>query len=894
MVAVGKTLRTIMNEDQTPLTEIIWQRIRKTLGKPPQSYRAEIEWWKQVWANRLVIARSFLVVAAIRCIAHASDFAKTPPLEAALDVLPPYSNNASWYNATALIMLALAFPLLSAWMLRSWLYCRRHYFVPVAAFVFGWLWLWAERHPECSFLAWPFAILCLVCMCSLGWQQDDPEPLITDHLQRRYFVERLYELFKVPNATMKRIAIMGTWGSGKTTVLHLLRQKLHHSHTPKFAVAQVNPWTAKTPEEARSLLAGAFDEALRRENYYTSYWSRHPWLSWLTGLKSAIGIGLTFDLKQIFEGGSTIQEERLIQRVNRDLKAMKKICVILVDDMERADPEVIRKMFPIINLLRDIESCFFVFAIDPERVAKAFEEEEYRNIETKGYLDKVFDLQIELPEPRVRDVAKMCTSMINKAESPKLAACFSRIRDHLPTNPRDAIRFINDAKTKEVLFLSRYGNDEHEFSYFFILRLVELELPGITQKLCGEKAIKYHRSIHGVGHNSSDNDKLREELWEEVESNSSLRPGDVARLKKSFFEIFNAEDLDWMSHHYMRLLTPTAGERIALRDHWIKNAGKLSLVSMVKDFMPGTTFADEGLAAYELIEGEVHSYKRLRMDISISEEKHSLREQKEVVHALSQQVHFAVENKNRLELDIFGEDHFEEWGKIICSPLPVSDPATETTSLLDLEYSYHLQLSDILSFQIAYAFAGITAEEFIERWSSNSENNQDFCSSHLTKLREHLRTRVRSEILKWIQTDTLELQWKEAQMQQGTHEQLWSSPSTWIPDAEPEHTLALNELLIAASDSSESLNEIRKFLIATLERLSSILEFSTAFRKSPLIQHFSDNKSYYRCLWKITLSDRRNQASINQLFEKHENAMRAAKENRNGFTDQDLADIFPG
>lgn len=884
-----------MNEDETPLHQIIWQRFLKALGPSPAMDEAERNWCREAWSNRIAIVRGILIASAAAYLVNASWFTPSSILKAILGLLPSYSNFAAGYKVAGLLLLALMSPLIVSWGTRYWRYCLRHSCIPLFVIALLVAWGWIAHHPEClTFVQWLCAIFLFVSATALGWHSQEPDPVIVDHLQRGYFVERLFELFQVPNATMKRIAVLGTWGAGKTTVLHLLRQRLKQSESPKFGVALVNPWVAKSPEDMQRMLAEAFDEALGQPNYFASPWSRLPWLSWLTGFKAAAGFGLNFDLKQVFEGGSSLQDQKLIHRINRDLRALKKTCVILVDDMERADPEIIRKMFPVINVLRDIESCFFVFAIDPDRVAKAFNEDGHSSSETKGYLDKVFDLQLPLPEPRNRDMAVMCRQLLNRDETPKLAACFERLVKHLPTNPRDTIRFMNDAKAKEALFLTRYAEREKNFYSLFLLRLAELELPGITDSLKSEFAQIYRKQTRKTAFSHrdphADDNVLLSNVWKPAGERRHLPAGDEKRLKAVLAELLVMEDMEWASYQHMRLLTPTSEERLRLMNYWIRHAGEMSLEQMIPSFLPGRKFSDIGNAAHELIEAAVEEYTETRdkmrteafeIDLALTRGATSM------IDKLRFHFQATIANNWGFDLALFDAELFDIIGKAVCAPIPRH---AELSDLVSAERAFHKELTRCLPFSEAYGRAMLSDQNLFEYWASPKED-MSFCESHLTGVREAMAELIADSVLKWTEGVAFFEQWRRAGMTKQRELEPLQMPHIWVPKDKAKRALVLERLTRAFQHYVFSSKLASRAIRETLHQLSAWLNGANLDDAKSHAEYFLKNQDFFAVVWQN--SDRSDLETAQRLQGAKEALLNASSKNPGLITAEQIEAILP-
>ncbi|MCW0220813.1 MAG: KAP family NTPase, partial [Prosthecobacter sp.] len=535
----------------------------------------------------------------------------------------------------ALLIAALLIPRLLSGLLRLWQWNERRRLLPyLPVLTLPLLTLLAiigliafSGTPHATATAWLGGIaLWYLLFTQLKTTPVNAEP-IRDSFQRSYFVDRLMEnVFLKADTKLRRIAILGTWGSGKTVVLKLLRERLADSQEKNFRIAWVNPWTAKTPEEARALIAQGFEEALGNSFSQSSTPGYSPW-SWITGLKTAMGFGVTFDFSRFLEGSAKATEKDFVEHINQRLAARNVTVILLVDDMERAEPEVIRRIFPVIDRLGAIEHCRFVFAIDPGRVAKAFEEDSRNGEETKGYLDKVFDLQFTLPNLRSQDIATWAKEdkRINPTDTPKLHAALGQLAADLPSNPREALHFINDAITKEIMFLSRYADNEHNYTGFFRVRMLELEGPGLANELESSSVVNEYntakyRNYTGIKTSEQETpeqalDKACIHLFEKYKVAELKQP----RIKKIITAILdNNVKLDWALHHHMRLLIPTEVESEAIQARWEEHFGKESLLTSIQSIVPLHSYSDNVITGKELISRELTANEELRIKIEKS------------------------------------------------------------------------------------------------------------------------------------------------------------------------------------------------------------------------------------------------------------------------------------
>ncbi|MCB1065607.1 MAG: hypothetical protein KDN20_22145 [Verrucomicrobiae bacterium] len=533
-------------------------------------------------------------------------------------------------------------------------------------------------------------LLFLACYHSFSREEKESEP-VEDTLRRNYFVDRLCEIFSFPDPDFKRIAILGDWGAGKTRILDLLWKRLGESGEGEFRVAFVNPWKARTPEAAMAALSRGFDEALALDR--TLEWS--GLFRWLRPIvKSLPNVGkLGDEVLKLFEGESSGGERKRLQWINRQLRNANAKVVILVDDMERAEPEVVRRMFPVIAELDEFEQCYFVFAIDPERVAKAFDEVSGLRSETKGYLDKVFDLQISLPDPSLRDVQRWIRKLVSEEEFPKFHASIAGIDEYLPRNPRSFLKFVKDAKTKEALFLGRYGPEEHLYVPFFLVQMLDVELPGIGRVLvrrqdqlkrsgAKDEGVFDFLDEKGEEDQATELEKLVNELQSEFQVSElaaterirleTLLRGIVKRARRDVDTLLRDEtspfDIQWCIDDFKTLTSISLSERLAFSNEWLDQAGKMSLSEVLARSQSGRQFDDIERCANEMLVERIKLAKRLIGAAwrapDDDEQAKLIRMAEGVAIQFQHHIDFLINSSVELDRRVFGDAVFSEWSKL--------------------------------------------------------------------------------------------------------------------------------------------------------------------------------------------------------------------------------------
>lgn len=417
---------------------------------------------------------------------------------------------------------------------------------------------------------------------------------LPDDYHRSHLVERLAEFLLSTPENVRRIGILAEWGEGKTQLMKLLESRLRDISGNKFRMTWVNPWRSGSHDDAWVEIANGIDKALGFPRLLPRSLLAIPGLGSLLELLPKPLSGLTEDLKTLLtsEGSAA---DKIAKGLGEFLARRKQWLLVFVDDMERVSPEELRKILPVIDRLVEMDRCYFIFAIDPNRIAKAFGEDATHGDETKGYLDKILDFQMSLPAVSRTEVLEMLGNGIDRQACPKLYAALSSLRDYLPLNPRLAAKFLRDAEGRERMFLSRFGEQEESYEGFFLLLILETRYPTVHQHL--RRHIKDFDDIGSLarsGFNGTDisEDAAYKSLLEEA--TKGLSGHDVSEAGKLIYRLIRLSsytlifdetrrslDFQWAFEGYRKFIRFSAADRLAFADIWRARAGTESIESML-------------------------------------------------------------------------------------------------------------------------------------------------------------------------------------------------------------------------------------------------------------------------------------------------------------------------
>ncbi|MCI1983872.1 MAG: KAP family NTPase [Bifidobacteriaceae bacterium] len=297
---------------------------------------------------------------------------------------------------------------------------------------------------------------------------DEPLPILTDlpdpdpRLGFSKYIGLLDSIISDPaNGSQYTIGIFGPWGSGKTTLLNGLRERLEKHQNTKSVDDQdliVSYFDAWRYEEYDSLAPNILSSISDQVDRLAAKEKNGTWKSikeslgrTIAGLHfsySVLGISISAD-KSIFKGNDADEvaealattptpfeilrefSEKLGYTDSRavhpddvplatvdstdSMKVPKRI-VIMIDDLDRCQPEGVVKILEAINTLSDIPGIIFVLGLDHDYVVKAIEKR-YHSADLDGekYLEKIIQIPFFVPSA---DFSANRTSRNKRAESP--------------------------------------------------------------------------------------------------------------------------------------------------------------------------------------------------------------------------------------------------------------------------------------------------------------------------------------------------------------------------------------------------------------------------------------------------------------------------------------------
>ncbi len=280
--------------------------------------------------------------------------------------------------------------------------------------------------------------------------------------------------FILYSATPLTIGIQGEWGTGKTSLMNLIREKLA-GHD--IATSWVNTWEyslfKQSGETTPSVLRGMLEKLKEScgdqwtvsqsltENIAKKLWS---FGSNVTNqlVKNHTGVDVKKAANEGEESKSITYTEiayikkeigDLIQKLVDDPKNKFKKVVFFLDDLDRIEPPLAVEILEALKNIFDIKNCIFVLAIDYDVVIKGLEKKfgiktDKNEREFRSFFDKIIQVPFTMPTGRY-DIDKLLKKKLQElglsidTESDLDKEYLKLVNLTVGGNPRSIKRYIN-------------------------------------------------------------------------------------------------------------------------------------------------------------------------------------------------------------------------------------------------------------------------------------------------------------------------------------------------------------------------------------------------------------------------------------------------------------------
>ncbi len=218
-----------------------------------------------------------------------------------------------------------------------------------------------------------------------------------DMLNRTKIINDLYNsITYCRNKNKFIISLTGSWGSGKTTILNIVKDNLHEE---KFII--IDNFDVWKYNNEKSLFYAMFDEIMKRTNMNFSLLEVKKFVNTCVNMVSAntdIDINLLNSESEIIDKIKNIINDYLIVNNKRVL--------FLIDNLERTNEKNILVIIKTISTILDLDRFIYILSYDENEMKEIFKEKLKINYD---YLEKVIQLPLKVPDINEDDIKRICT-----------------------------------------------------------------------------------------------------------------------------------------------------------------------------------------------------------------------------------------------------------------------------------------------------------------------------------------------------------------------------------------------------------------------------------------------------------------------------------------------------
>lgn len=283
------------------------------------------------------------------------------------------------------------------------------------------------------------------------------------------------------------LGIEGAWGSGKSSLVALVKQRLSKPDDGDVAIVDFAPWLvgdrdqllvtlfeelsrsidaiAQASGDATGTSVSAARSAAEQLRRYATYLGPAGKLVGVAGLAlPGLGVagkimeGLAAAASENVEGPSLAARKASIERALADLDRR---IVVLVDDVDRLDPTEVAELLRLVRSVADFPNVTYLLCYDGARLATAISTA-VGVADGRAYLEKIVQLELTIPRPETFALRRMFSDGLATFATcegdagQRLAHVIDRLGNRFFDTPRtvnrvlDALRFYWPALEGQV------------------------------------------------------------------------------------------------------------------------------------------------------------------------------------------------------------------------------------------------------------------------------------------------------------------------------------------------------------------------------------------------------------------------------------------------------------
>ena len=207
------------------------------------------------------------------------------------------------------------------------------------------------------------------------------------------------------------LALIGPWGSGKSSVLQMTMEALKEDAPDPWSVAELNPWMYSDLESLTAALFAEIREALSKDARWSESRKRlsefGQAISPMGTLTALVGFDSSPAIKEIAKriGGDT-SGAAAKRRAEQALREAGQPILVVMDDLDRLTPVELLLVFKLVRLVGRLPNVHYLLSYDEHTLLDVLRRSDLVGGEesrAREFLEKIVQVRLDLPAFRERD-----------------------------------------------------------------------------------------------------------------------------------------------------------------------------------------------------------------------------------------------------------------------------------------------------------------------------------------------------------------------------------------------------------------------------------------------------------------------------------------------------------
>jgi hypothetical protein len=337
---------------------------------------------------------------------------------------------------------------------------------------------------------------------------DAPSGYASDRLQFSRYVEPLTEvIMNDATQTPFTVGVFGAWGSGKSSLLEMIDQKLASEHDQEVVRVRFNPWIYRREPNILIPLLYALEDTLAEDGRSRFTESARTIGAVAAKLSAGVLLGrlsggavsladlnaLTEQYaKQRHETASEMSKLReTLQQQAYTIRDKGARLVFFIDDLDRCEPNEIIDLLESVKLFLDLRNVFIIIAIAKDVVDQgvAFKYRDFAFTKDKVLAvgDEYLDKMIQLPLYLLPIDSSAVRQFMDGFDLPEdVRAQIGLLQDIVSPNPRRIKRVLNTCAITYAIIQRSPGLEDLRLDLIARLAVLRLQSPDLYAAIIRE------------------------------------------------------------------------------------------------------------------------------------------------------------------------------------------------------------------------------------------------------------------------------------------------------------------------------------------------------------------------------------------------------------------------